>query len=79
MDNSIISTVFNLTKSLDKKFDTGIEKRDELYKMLRTLMGEDKFNENKSTIDCILETTIFISKICKLSGINENSFRYCCK
>ena len=43
----MIQTIFGLVKVLEKKAISGIEKRDELYKTLKELLGEDKFNENK--------------------------------
>lgn len=79
MENKLIPTVINIAKTIEKKFETGIEKREELYKTLKELFGEDKFNENKQIIDYILETAIFISKVHKIAGLNENSFKYCCK
>ena len=75
----MIQTIFGLVKVLEKKVITGIEKRDELYKTLEELLGEDKFNENKEIVDYILETIIYISKTHTILGINENSFSYCCK
>lgn len=78
-DKILIPTIVNIAKTIEKKFETGIEKRDELYKILKSLIGEDKFNENKQVIDFILETAIFISKVHKISGLNETSFGYCCR
>ena len=75
----MIQTIFGLVKVLEKKVITGIEKRDELYKTLKELLGEDKFNENKEIVDYILETIIYISKTNKVLGINDDSFSYCCK
>ena len=75
----MIQTIFGLVKVLEKKAISGIEKRDELYKTLKELLGEDKFNENKEIVDYILETIIYISKTNKVLGINDDSFSYCCK
>ena len=75
----MIQTVFGLVKVLEKKDITGAQKKDELYKTLKELLGEQKFNENKEIVDYILETIIFISKTHTILGINENSFSYCCK
>ena len=75
----MIQTIFGLVKVLEKKAITGADKRDELYKTLKELLGEDKFNENNEIVDYILETIIYISKTHSILGINENSFSYCCK
>ena len=75
----MIQTIFGLVKVLEKKAISGIEKRDELYKTLKELLGEQTFNDNKDKVDYILETIIFISKTHTILGINENSFSYCCK
>ena len=75
----MIQTIFGLVKVLEKKAITGIEKRDELYKTLKELLGENKFLEQQNTIDFILETIIYISKTNKVLGINDDSFSYCCK
>ena len=40
---------------------TGLEKREELFKTLKELLGENQFNEHKEIINYILETLIFIS------------------
>ena len=74
----IIPTVFNLVKVIEKKALEGIEKKEELYKTLKSLMGEESFNNKKDIIDFILETIIYISKTHKVLGINENTFNYCC-
>ena len=75
----MIQTIFGLVKVLEKKATTGIEKRDELYKTLKELLGEQTFNDNKDKVDYILETIIYISKTNKVLGINDDSFSYCCK
>ena len=75
----MIQTIFGLVKVLEKKAISGIEKRDELYKTLKELLGEQTFNDNKDKVDYILETIIYISKTNKVLGINNDSFSYCCK
>ena len=75
----MIQTIFGLVKVLEKKAISGIEKRDELYKTLKELLGEQTFNDNKDKVDYILETIIYISKTNKVLGINDDSFSYCCK
>lgn len=73
----IIPTVLSLVKLLEKKSLTGLEKREELYKMLKELLGEEEFNRKKDIIDYVLETIIFISKTHVLQGVNMDSI-YCC-
>ena len=75
----MIQTIFGLVKVLEKKAISGIEKRDELYKTIKELFGEQTFNDNKDKVDYILETIIYISKTNKVLGINNDSFSYCCK
>jgi hypothetical protein len=81
-DIVLISTIINIAKSveknIEKKFENGLEKREELYRILKNIIGEEKFNNNKQVIDFILETAIFISKVDKISGLNEVPFSYCC-
>ena len=80
MAGIMIQTIFSLTKVLDKKALTGLEKREELFKTLKELLGENQFNEHKEIINYILETLIFISKTHKVIGLNEKSFsNKCCK
>ena len=80
MASIMIQTIFSLTKVLDKKVMTGLEKREELFKTLKELLGETQFNEHKEIINYILETLIFISKTHKVLGLNEKSFsNNCCK
>lgn len=76
---STIQTILGLVKVIEKKDLNGSEKRDELYNTLKSLMGEDTFLKNKDNIDYVLETIIFISKIHKIAGINQDTFSYCCK
>ena len=76
---STIQTILGLVKVIEKKDLNGNEKRDELYNTLKSLMGEDTFLKNKDNIDYVLETIIFISKIHKIAGINQDTFSYCCK
>ena len=79
MAGIMIQTIFSLTKVLDKKALTGLEKREELFKTLKELLGENQFNEHKEIINYILETLIFISKTHKVI-LNEKSFlNNCCK
>ena len=75
----MIQTIFGLVKVLEKKAITGAEKRDELCKTLKELLGEQTFNDNKDKVDYILENIIYISKTNKVLGINNDSFSYCCK
>ena len=49
----MIQTIFGLVKVLEKKAISGIEKRDELYKTLKELLGEQTFNDNKDKVDYI--------------------------
>ena len=80
MASIMIQTIFSLTKVIDKKVMTGLEKREELFKTLKELLGETQFNEHKEIINYILETLIFISKTHKVLGLNEKSFsNNCCK
>ena len=79
MTNTIINTIFCLVKVIEKEAIDGLQKKEKLYAMLKDLLGEDKFNESKETIDFILETIIFISKTHKIAGINIDSFSFCCK
>ena len=76
---STIQTILGLVKVIEKKDLNGSEKRDELCNTLKSLMGEDTFLKNKDNIDYVLETIIFISKIHKIAGINQDTFSYCCK
>ena len=75
--NAIMHSVLTLARTLEKKTMSGIEKRTELMRILKELMGDEKFSEMEPIINCILETIIFISKTHQLSGINMNSFLCC--
>jgi len=76
---STIQTILGLIKVIEKKDLNGVEKREELYNTLKSLMGEDTFIKNKEIIDYVLETIIFISKTHKIAGINQDTFSYCCR
>jgi predicted transcriptional regulator len=75
--NALMHSVLTLARTIEKKAMSGIEKRTELMRILKELMGDEKFNEAEPVINCILETIIFISKTHQLSGINVNSFLCC--
>ena len=79
MNNNIINKVFNLVQIMEKKEIDGREKKEEVLKTLKSLIGEEEYNKTESILNYIIETVIFISKVSKVSGINENSYLYCCK
>ena len=75
--NALMHSVLTLARTIEKKAMSGIEKRTELMRILKELMGDEKFNEMEPIINCVLETIIFISKTHQLSGLNVNSFLCC--
>ncbi len=79
MNHKIINEVYSLVRIMEKKDKDGKQKKEEVMTTLKCLIGEDEFNKTEDILNYILETVIFISRVSKLSGINENTFKYCCK
>ena len=79
MNHKIITEVYSLVQIMEKKDKDGKEKKEEVMNTLKCLIGEEEFNKTEDILNYILETVIFISRVSKVSGINEKSFGYCCK
>ena len=79
MNHKIITEVYNLVQIMEKKDKDGKQKKEEVMNTIKCLIGEEEFNKTEDTLNYILETIIFISRVRKVSGINEKTFRYCCK
>jgi hypothetical protein len=79
MNHKIITEVYSLVQIMEKKDKGGKQKKEEVMNTIKCLIGEEEFNKTEDILNYILETNIFISRVSKVSGINENTFRYCCK
>ena len=64
---------------MEKKRQRRKKKKEEVINTLKCLIGEEEFNKTEDILNYVLETVIFISRVSKVSGINEKSFSYCCK
>jgi len=76
MSHIILSVIENM-KDLEKENLTGDQKKEKLYEILKDFLGDEDFNKHKDAIDYTLETTIFLSKMYKISGINEKKCGFC--
>ena len=79
MNHKIITEVYSLVQIMEKKDKDGKQKKEEVMNTIKCLIGEEEINKTEDTLNYILETIIFISRVSKVSGINEKTFRYCCK
>ena len=53
--NTLMHSVLTLARTIEKKAMSGIEKRTELMRILKELMGDEKFSEMEPIINCVLE------------------------
>ena len=71
MNHKIITEVYSLVQIMEKKDKDGKQKKEEVMNTIKCLIGEEEFNKTEDTLNYILETIIFISRVSKVSGIKR--------
>jgi hypothetical protein len=78
MDN-LIEKVISLIKQIEisERDKPGADKKEKLFTILKAITSPQSVEENKDIIEYIIETTIYLSKIHVIAGINKNTCLPC--
>ena len=79
MAEELIMKVVSLIKQVEisERDKPGKDKKEKLITILETITSKEDVQDNREIIDFIIETTIYLSKIHCIAGINKNTCLPC--
>ena len=72
MNHKIITEIYSLVQIMEQKDKDGRVKKEEVIATLKCLIGEEEFIKTEDTLNYILETVIFISRVSKVAELMRN-------